>query len=247
MTDFAGKVAMVTGGNAGIGRATAIAFAREGAKVVVAARRETEGEETVRLIQEAGGEGLFVRTDVANPSDIESLFEKTIAVYGSLDYAFNNAGMENPQAPLAEQAESDFERVMSVNLKSVWLCMKHEILLMNQRGNGALANNSVYSASKHGVLGLTKSAALEYAKQGIRVNAVCPGDIETDIARRVVGSEEGIKQYAASNLMGRWGQPADIAETVLWLCSNKAGWVTGQANFLVLMVKQFLQIRFQSA
>ena len=196
MTDQ--KVAIITGGSSGIGRATAVALAKDGVKVTVAARRATEGEETVQLVKEAGSEGIFVRTDVTKEDDVKSLVEKTVKVYGRLDYAFNNAGIEEMMTPFVEQTSDTFDQIMNVNVKGVWLSMKYEIHEMIRSGGGAIVNNSsvagvmgfpqmpIYIASKHAVLGLTKSAALEYAKSGIRINAVAPGGVETDMAKRVI-------------------------------------------------------------
>lgn len=242
MKMFEGKVALITGGSSGIGRSTAVAFAREGAKVVVASRREDEGQETVRLIKEAGSEGFFVKTDVSRTDEVMAMVEKTVVAYGRLDCAFNNAGTDGHYAPLAEQSEENFDRVIGVNVKGVWLCMKHEIEHMLQNGGGAIVNTasifgqvgfpsaSIYAASKHAVLGLIKSAALEYAKSGIRINAVNPGDIQTDMVERGLANMPGGKEgYEASRVMGRLGQGDEIASAVLFLCSDQASFTTGQS------------------
>ena len=241
MASLSGKVAIVTGGSSGIGRATAIAFAREGAKVVVASRREKEGQETVKQVQSAGSEGFFIKTDVSKETDVSAMVEKTIATYGHLDYAFNNAGIEQIPTPLVEQTEETFDQVMDINVKGVWLCMKHQIPQMLVSGGGAIVNMSsisgmigasglpIYVASKHAVLGLTKSVALEYAKEGIRINAVCPGMIETDLLDRVFANQEVKERLIAMHPIGRVGKPEEIAEAVVWLCSDKASFVTGQS------------------
>lgn len=242
MALFSGKVAIVTGGSSGIGKATAIAFAREGAKVVVASRREKEGIETVKQVHSAGSEGLFIKTDVSKETDVSAMVEKTIATYGHLDYAFNNAGIEQIPTPLVEQTEETFDQVMDINVKGVWLCMKHQIPQMLKNGGGAIVNMSsvagivgtpglpIYIASKHAVLGLTKAVALEYAKEGIRINAVCPGVIETDLFNRAVADNpEVIERLIAMHPIGRVGKPEEIAEAVIWLCSDKASFVTGQS------------------
>ena len=241
MASLSGKVAIVTGGSSGIGKATAIAFAREGAKVVVASRREKEGQETVKQVQLAGSEGFFIKTDVSKETDVSAMVEKTIATYGHLDYAFNNAGIEQIPTPLVEQTEETFDQVMDINVKGVWLCMKHQIPQMLVSGGGAIVNMSsisgmigasglpIYVASKHAVLGLTKSVALEYAKEGIRINAVCPGMIETDLLDRVFANQEVKERLIAMHPIGRVGKPEEIAEAVVWLCSDKASFVTGQS------------------
>jgi NAD(P)-dependent dehydrogenase (short-subunit alcohol dehydrogenase family) len=234
------KVAIITGSSSGIGRATAVALAKEGVKVTVAARRAKEGEETVRLVKEAGSDGFFVKTDVANEDDVRSLVEKTIKTYGKLDYAFNNAGIAEPLTPLVDQTSDIFDQIMNVNVKGVWLCMKYEIPEMIRTGGGAMVNMSsvagvigypqmpIYIASKHAVLGLTKSAALEYAKSGIRINAVAPGGVETDIVKQV---DEDNKQFVETlksmHPIGRIGDPEEIANAVVWLLYDKASFVLG--------------------
>jgi NAD(P)-dependent dehydrogenase (short-subunit alcohol dehydrogenase family) len=232
------KVAIVTGGSSGIGRATAIALAKEeGAKVVVAARREKEGQETTKLVKEAGGDGIFVRTDVTNEDDVRALVEKTVNKYGGLDYAVNNAGFDEAETTLVEETSSDFDKIMNVNVKRVWLCMKYEIPRMIQRGAGAIVNMSsgagvigipqtpIYDASKHAVLGLTKSAAIGYAKSGIRINAVAPGLVETDM---IASMDKQFKESLKSmHPIGRIADPKEIANAVVWLLSDKASFVLG--------------------
>jgi NAD(P)-dependent dehydrogenase (short-subunit alcohol dehydrogenase family) len=238
MTDQ--KVAIVTGGNSGIGRATAIALAREGAKVTVAARRVSEGEETVRLIKEAGSDGIFVKTDVANENDVSSLVEKTVDTYGRLDYAVNNAGIGEKMTPLVEQTSEKFDQIMNTNVRGAWLSMKHEIQEMMKNGGGAIVNMSsgaglvgfpqmpVYIASKHAVLGLTKSAALEYAKSGIRINAIAPGRVETEMLMQTIGDDhQFLETFKSMHPIGRIGTPEEIANAVVWLLSDKASFVLG--------------------
>ena len=238
MTDQ--KVAIVTGGNSGIGRATAIALAREGAKVTVAARRASEGEETVRLIKEAGSDAIFVKTDVAIENDVRSLVEKTVDTYGRLDYAVNNAGIGEKMTPLVEQTSEKFDQIMNTNVRGVWLSMKYEIPEMIKNGGGAIVNTSsgaglvgfpqipVYVASKHAVLGLTKSAALEYAKSGIRINAIAPGGVETDMLMETVGDDyQFLETFKSMHPIGRIGSPEEIANAVVWLLSEKASFVLG--------------------
>lgn len=243
MAAFTGKVALVTGGSSGIGRATAVAFAREGAKVVVASRRIKEGEDTVKLIKKAGSEGSFIKTDVAKADDVKAMVEKTVAIYGRLDYAFNNAGViEEKPGPLVEQSEETFARIMDINVKGMWLSMKYEIPEMLKRGGGAIVNMSsvagvigfpgigIYSASKHAVVGLTKAAAVEYSKSGVRVNAVNPAAIETEMLTHVAGKKaEAMAQMAAAHPIGRIGRAEEVANAVIWLCSDKASFVTGHS------------------
>ncbi len=237
-----GKVALVTGGSSGIGRASALIFAREGAKVVVADMNTEGGEETVRQIRAAGGEALFVPADVSKAAEVEALVRRTVEAYGRLDCAHNNAGIEGKMATTVEDTEENWERVLKINLMGVWLCMKYEIPQMLQQGGGAIVNTAsdagllgvprmgAYVASKHGVVGLTKSAALEYAKAGIRINAVCPGVIETPMLERVSGQRPGlVERMVAGEPIGRAGKPEEIAEAAVWLCSDAASFVTGVA------------------
>jgi len=238
MTDQ--KVAIVTGASSGIGRATAVALAKQGVKVTVAARRAKEGEETVHLVKEAGSEGIFVKTDVAIEDDVKSLVEKTVKIYDRLDYAFNNAAIPEITTPLIEQTSNVFDQIMNVNVKGVWLCMKYEIPEMIRSGGGAIVNTSsgagvigipqqpVYSASKHAVLGMTKSAALEYAKSGIRINAIAPGLVETEMLEEVAeDNKQLIESLKSKTPIGRIGDPREIANAVVWLLSDKASFVLG--------------------
>lgn len=242
MTTLSGKVALVTGGTSGIGKAGAIALAQAGAKVVVAGRRQAEGEETIRQIQAIGGDGFFVATDVSKEADVQALIEKTMARYGRLDIAFNNAGVDQETTPLPEQTETTYDRIMDINVKGVWLSLKHEIPAMLKNGGGAIVNTSsglglvgaagvpIYVASKHAVEGLTKSVALEYAKQGIRVNAVSPGLIQTEMFDRTVQTNTEFMEYFKTTLpMGRIGTPQEVVNAVLWLCSDASSFVTGQS------------------
>jgi NAD(P)-dependent dehydrogenase (short-subunit alcohol dehydrogenase family) len=230
----------VTGGGSGIGRASALAFAREGAKVVVADVDVAGGQETVRLIEAAEGTALFVRADVSQAAEVAALVERAVAAYGRLDCALNNAGIQGDIKQTAECSQENWDRIIATNLTGVWLCMKHEIPHMLNQGGGAIVNTAsnfglvgsngmpAYSASKHGVLGLTKTAALEYAKSGIRVNAVCPGAIDTPMIARSAQAIPGFDELAvAMEPVGRFGQSSEIGEAVAWLCSDAASFVTG--------------------
>jgi NAD(P)-dependent dehydrogenase (short-subunit alcohol dehydrogenase family) len=242
MKEFAGKVALVTGGGSGIGRATALLFAREGAQVVIGNRNVQRGEETVAMIQKAGGMASFKRTDVLVTKEIEALVEHAVKTYGGLDLAFNNAGVEGDVAPLVEQTEANYDAIMDVNVKGVWLSMKYEIPRMLERGGGAIVNCSsiagvigfrnvaIYIASKHAVIGLTKTAALEYSVQGIRINAVNPAVIDTEMVDRlVVGQNMKKDELVPMHPIGRLGRVEEVAEAVLWLCSGKSSFVTGHS------------------
>ncbi len=241
---FEGKVSLVTGGSSGIGRASALAFAKEGAKVVVAARRAAESEETVRMIREAGGEAIFAQADVSRASEVQAVVNKTIKTFGRLDFAFNNAGIEGtPFVPAAEYLEETWDRVIDINLKGMWLCMKYAIPEMLKQKGGAIVNMSsvagltgsniigvAYHASKHGVIGLTKAAAIEYARHGIRINAVCPAVIRTPMGERAFSHDPEIEARVTSlHPMGRIGTPEEVASAVVWLCSDAASFITGHA------------------
>ncbi len=240
--NFNSNVALVTGGSSGIGRATALAFGASGAQVVVADINEDEGGKTAYMIKEAGGKSLFVKCDVSKSSDVKALIDKTISTFGRLDYAFNNAGIEGAQGGVIDCTEENWGRVIDTNLKSVWLCMKHEIPQMLKQGSGAIINCSsiaglvgfpgipAYDASKHGVIGLSQTAALEFSKMNIRVNAVCPGVIQTPMIERFTHGEAQVqKQLVEGEPVGRVGRPEEIAAAVLWLSSDEASFVTGHA------------------
>jgi NAD(P)-dependent dehydrogenase (short-subunit alcohol dehydrogenase family) len=237
-----GKVALVTGGASGIGRATALTFVREGAKLVIADMNADGGQQTVHMIQENGGEATFVQVDVSSATAVEAMISTTVETYGRLDCAHNNAGIgSRPRVLLHELHEESWDRVLSINLKGVWLCMKYEITQMLKQGGGAIVNTAsimglvgswsrsgAYNASKHGVVGLTKTAALEYAQSGIRVNAVCPGYIRTPLIEEALTSNPEMEaQIVARHPVGRMGNPEEIAEAVVWLCSDAASFVTG--------------------
>jgi NAD(P)-dependent dehydrogenase (short-subunit alcohol dehydrogenase family) len=243
MKEFEGKVALVTGGGSGIGRATAIAFAREGAKLVIGNRNVERGEETVSMIRDAGGTASFKRTDVVVAAEVKALVDHAITTHGRLDIAFNNAGIEGEVKPtLVDQTEANFDAVIGINVKGVWLSMKYEIPRMLEHGGGAIVNCSsvagviafpgigIYVASKHAVVGLTKTAALEYSAQGIRINAVNPAVIDTEMVDRLAdGMNMKKDDLTPFHPIGRLGRVEEVAEAVLWLCSERASFVTGHS------------------
>jgi len=239
---MAGKVALVTGGGSGIGKATALAFAREGAKVVIASRTQESGERVVQEIKAGGGKATWVRADVSQSTEVEALIRAIITTYGRLDYAFNNAGSGGRGGWVAEIQEEAWDQTIDGYLKSVWLCMKYEIPEMLKLGGGAIVNSSsvdgqrafpwdpVYSAAKHGVLGLTKSAAMQYAGKSIRINAVCPGWIRTPPVQSMVEHDpEAEARMLLHQPIGRLGEAEEVAQAVVWLCSDKASLVVGTA------------------
>jgi NAD(P)-dependent dehydrogenase (short-subunit alcohol dehydrogenase family) len=237
---FVGKVALVTGAGSGIGRAAALAFAREGARVIVADVTVDAGQETVRAIGAHDGEALFVQADVSVAGDVSAMVERAVTTYGRLDCAFNNAGIEGEMATTAECSEENWDRTIAINLKGAWLCMKHEIPHMLEQGGGAIVNCAsiaglvgfpnlpAYTASKGGIVQLTRTAALEYAQSGIRVNALCPGVIHTPMVDRITDRDpETEAQFTALEPIGRMGTPEEMAEAAIWLCSDAASFITG--------------------
>lgn len=240
--EFKSKVAFVTGASAGIGRATAIEFAESGAKVVVVDTNISGGQEVVAHIKKLGGEAYFVSCDVSNAESVQRAVGETIAKYGALHFAFNNAGIEGAQALTADCTIENWDRVIGTNLRGVWLCMKYQIPQMLKQGGGSIVNCAsvagligfrniaAYTASKHGIVGLTKTAALEYAKLNIRINAVCPGVIATSMIDRFTGGNAQVAQaLAAGEPVGRMGRPEEVASAVTWLSSAGSSFVTGQA------------------
>jgi NAD(P)-dependent dehydrogenase (short-subunit alcohol dehydrogenase family) len=237
-----GKVALVTGGAGGIGRETAVLMAAEGARVMVSDVLGGGAKETVRVIEKEGGEAASRVCDVSRAEDVDALVEATVTTFGTLNCAFNNAGVEGQIGRTGEYEEHEWDRVMAIDLKGVWLCLRAELRVMGRRGGGAIVNTAsvaglvgsqgmpAYTAAKHGVVGLTRAAALEYARSGVRVNAVCPGVIETEMTMRMVEEHPVLEQrMLASEPIGRMGTPREIANAVLWLCSDEASFVTGQA------------------
>jgi NAD(P)-dependent dehydrogenase (short-subunit alcohol dehydrogenase family) len=237
--EFQGKVVIVTGGGSGIGRRTALAFARNGAKLIIGDINTRSGKETMKQIRQAGGESNFVKADVSKAAEVEAMVNTTIDVYGRLDYACNNAGIQAGRATVTETTEEDWDRTIDTNLKGVWLCMKYEIPFIIKNG-GAIVNMSsirglrptafqlAYVASKYGIIGITKSAALAYAKSGIRINAICPGRIRTPMTEAVV-RDESPGLIAERVPLGRLGTPEEIANAVIWICSPSASYITGAA------------------
>jgi NAD(P)-dependent dehydrogenase (short-subunit alcohol dehydrogenase family) len=238
--EFAGKVALVTGGTSGIGRATALAFAKRDANVAISGRRVEQGMETVSAIEKQGGKAIFIKADVSQASEVEAAIAKVVDTYGRLDFALNNAGNEGKPAAITELTEEDWDAVVDSNLKGTWLSLKYEIAQMLKQGSGrivntsstygqvGLANFSPYCASKHGVIGLTRSLALEYAKKGIRINAICPGPIDTNMPRRAISDPAVLEAYISTSVpVGRMGTAQEVAQTVIWLCSDAASFITG--------------------
>ncbi len=235
-----GKIALITGGSSGIGRAAAAAFAREGANVIIADIMVEGSEETLALVRETGSKAIFIKADVTRAAEVETMIDHCIKTYGHLDCAFNNAGIGGGRKRTADTTEEEWDRMIEINLKGVWLCMKYEIPHMLAQGKGAIVNTSsvagligfagtaAYVASKHGVVGLTKSAALEYATSGVRINALCPGVINTPLIERNIAARPKLEEfYLNMHPIGRLGEAAEIAEAAVWLCSDAASFVTG--------------------
>jgi NAD(P)-dependent dehydrogenase (short-subunit alcohol dehydrogenase family) len=241
---FDTKSVLITGGNSGLGKAIAIAFAREGARVALAARRISEGEETLAIIKDLGGEAIFIEADVSDSEQVKAMVDSCVSKFGGLDCAVNNAGILGTEfTPVADYEEKVWDQVIDINLKGVWLCMKYQIPEMLKQGGGSILNMSsvaglkggrvgcAYYASKHGVIGLTKAAAIEYASQGIRVNAVCPAVIETPMAETAFQQDQEMEaRIIGMHPIGRLGQPEEVAAAALWLCSDSASFVTGIAH-----------------
>ena len=241
---FDGQVALVTGAASGLGLATAKAFAESGASVVLADWNEKEVQAEAKKLADKGHKTLSIRCDVSNDAEVEAMVKQTVATFGRLDAAYNNAGVQNVLAETADSRRDDYDRVMAINLRGVWRCMKFELQRMREQGSGAIVNCSslggllggarrgIYHAAKHGVIGFTKSAALEYATRGIRVNAVCPGMIQTPMSDQMIAAGQGeelARMMETYVPMARLGRPEEIADAVLWLCSSAASYVTGQS------------------
>jgi NAD(P)-dependent dehydrogenase (short-subunit alcohol dehydrogenase family) len=239
---FDGKVAVITGGASGIGRATALAFAAEGAQIIVSDVAVDGGQETVQLIEQAGGEARFIKADVTEAEEVEALVQGAVATYGRLDFGINNAGVGGQWGRVSDCDLAGWEQVIKVNLNGVFYCMHYELKQMLQQGGGAIVNtasiaglrglifSSAYSASKHGVIGLTKAAALEYARKNIRINAVCPAFTQTPMFEQLTSIDPTYEEKLKRNIpMKRFGAPSEIAEAILWLCSDASGFMTGQA------------------
>jgi len=241
MNTFAGKIALITGGSSGIGRATAIKFGERGARVVVAARREKEGEETVEMIKKAGGEAMFVQTDVRIASQVENMVQQTVKKYGRLDIAFNNAGVGGIMARLIRMTEETFDELVDTNFKGIWLSMKYEIPVMLEQGGGVIINNAsiagvstaerlaVYSGSKHAVVAISNAAATEYGRDNIRVVSICPGWIKTRMTEDLRARKDADTIMQGNIPLKRWGEPEEVAEMVIWLASDAASFVSGGA------------------
>ncbi len=236
-----GKIALVTGAGSGIGRASALKFAKEGAKVVIADINTEGGEETLKMVKDAGGEGIFVKTDVSNKEDVEAMVSKAVETYGRLDCAYNNAGIGATGGLLADAPEENWDRTMSINLKGVWYCMRAEIRQMLEQGGGAIVNTASagglrasmfvadYTTSKHGVVGLTRSGAVDYATRGIRVNCVCPGIVNTALSAPLQADPNMAAIFASMQPPNRFAEPEEIANAAVWLCSDEASFVNGHA------------------
>jgi NAD(P)-dependent dehydrogenase (short-subunit alcohol dehydrogenase family) len=240
--EFSGKVAFITGGASGMGRETSLAFAARGARTVVVDLDEEGGAETVRLIEKLGAEALFVRCNVTQGAEVERAVAAAVEAYGRLDFAFNNAGLEHALIPTADITEEEFDRILAVSVRGVFLCLKYQIPAMLASGGGSIVNNSsaagtvgfqgqaAYTAAKHGIVGLTKSAALDYAAQNVRINCICPGIVDTPMMDRVTGeTPAGVAGVLAMEPVGRMGRPEEIAAAVIWLCSPASSFVVGHA------------------